>query len=586
MAITINEKHLYFDRNSSNKLQVLVALINAVSIGKNKEDILKRFEQTLEIFKVDGAGSYIGENKQFQSKYTPGMEFGAIKYNTTDKIELVELATKVYEGEISAQYYISVVMCNLVQIIDDKIVHPLKSILEYMKNNNRYYIEDKDIINIKEFYVNSQYLEESSYKRSITGLIDILGGTYFFEKDKKKLKLNTYFGTIDEVLKCVNWKSDWSVEFFKESYKTGKETHAAWVEFLTKENLDLVVLENRYRLKRVNSKEDNEINDQKEVSEELFVYGEESSSFIKLPKNRIIFGAPGTGKSYGINKFLDENKNDVDFERVTFHSNTSYAQFVGSYKPIFDKQKEKIVYEFIPGPFLRVWKNAIENSGKINVLVIEEINRANVAAVFGDVFQLLDRNESGESQYSIALSEDIKQYLMEKSDDEIVKKLITMKIPKNMYIWATMNSADQGVMPLDTAFKRRWNFEYIDINKGEVKIKNKTINLKPYKNVNWNDLRKAINEELEKFNINEDKLMGPYFLSEEELAANNIDEIFKSKVLMYLFQDVLKHNKSILFQEGINTYSKLVRLYDNEENIFVEGVIIQINKNLEEPREI
>ena len=82
MAITVNDKHLYFDRNSSNKLQVLVALINAVSIGKDKEDILKRFEQTLDIFKEDGSGTYIGENKQFQSKYTPGMEFGAIKYNT------------------------------------------------------------------------------------------------------------------------------------------------------------------------------------------------------------------------------------------------------------------------------------------------------------------------------------------------------------------------------------------------------------------------------------------------------------------------------------------------------------------------
>lgn len=178
--------------------------------------------------------------------------------------------------------------------------------------------------------------------------------------------------------------------------------------------------------------------------------------------NRIVFGAPGTGKSFKLN---DEQKDLVseggEYERVTFHPDYSYANFVGTYKPV--PTKNGISYEYVPGPFMRIYVKAIENGQSVNkedvkpfLLLIEEINRANVAAVFGEVFQLLDRDDRNASQYPVKPSEDIKAYLAKELGGR-PEQYDEIKIPDNMYIWSTMNSADQGVFPMDTAFKRRWN---------------------------------------------------------------------------------------------------------------------------------
>jgi len=191
--------------------------------------------------------------------------------------------------------------------------------------------------------------------------------------------------------------------------------------------------------------------------------------------NRIVFGAPGTGKSFKLN---DEQKDLIseggEYERVTFHPDYSYANFVGTYKPV--PTKNGISYEYVPGPFMRTYVKAIENGQSDNkedvkpfLLLIEEINRANVAAVFGEVFQLLDRDDRNASQYPVKPSEDIKAYLAKELGGK-PEQYDEIKIPDNMYIWSTMNSADQGVFPMDTAFKRRWNFEYIGINNKDEKI--------------------------------------------------------------------------------------------------------------------
>ncbi|CDM67812.1 hypothetical protein CM240_0647 [Clostridium bornimense] len=295
---------------------------------------------------------------------------------------------------------------------------------------------------------------------------------------------------------------------------------------------------------------------------------------IDYPHNRIIFGAPGTGKSFKLDK--DKSVFGDNYERVTFHPNYSYSQFVGSYKPKPKKNgngDEYVSYEFVPGPFLRTWVNAQkslkDNDGKSHLLIIEEINRANVAAVFGDVFQLLDRKADGTSEYEISTTEDMRKYLIEEHYFTI-DEVASIKLPNNMYIWATMNSADQGVTPVDSAFKRRWHFEYIGINECMDEISEKEIDLKPYGRVNWNQLRLKINDRLTQpdLNINEDKLIGPFFLSEKELESNNIDLIFKSKLLMYLYEDVLKHRKGKLFRSDLNTLSKVFEAYDKGENVF------------------
>ena len=261
--------------------------------------------------------------------------------------------------------------------------------------------------------------------------------------------------------------------------------------------------------------------------------------------NRIVFGAPGTGKSYRLNEEAKKSFSEANCERVTFYATYSYAQFVGSYKPVMKKVEgqEKIAYEFVPGPFLRMLVKAMKNPKEQFLLIIEEINRANAAAVFGDMFQLLDRDGEGKSEYAIATSEDVRHYLVKEGLPEDVAKEI--RIPANLYLWATMNSADQGVFPLDTAFKRRWSFEYIGIDEGEPQAP--ALKIVTY---DWKTLRKFLNRLLVLNGVNEDKLMGPFFLKD---AAE-----FDSKVLMYLWEDAARMCRRAVFGE-IKTYSDLCK---------------------------
>lgn len=287
--------------------------------------------------------------------------------------------------------------------------------------------------------------------------------------------------------------------------------------------------------------------------------------------NRIIFGAPGTGKSFQLKQESTDGNHFANIERVTFHPDYSYGQFVGSYKPVSDDDG-RIRYEYVPGPFMRTLVKALESgkngdSAEKFLLIVEEINRAKVAAVFGDMFQLLDRTDEGDSVYEIQASEDVRRYLARELGGT-KENYTSIKIPNNMYIWATMNSADQGVFPMDTAFKRRWEFTYIGINENDDKI---SIDNLPVKNsegneIEWNILRKSINNMLLKeCKVNEDKLLGPFFISGEVFknATSNTDaffEAFNSKVLMYLFEDAGKMHQKKLFA-GIDqnelTFSKV-----------------------------
>ena len=395
---------------------------------------------------------------------------------------------------------------------------------------------------------------------------------------------------------------------------------------------------------------------------------------LKYPQNRILFGAPGTGKSYTINQQRIEllgADNETDYERVTFHPDYSYANFVGTYKPVmvegqddkiidpdvkyvisvlndgsktaqekydflYDKFRDEgltrlplilglytdepfktrkqdgsdaaddnsvernhgravrkyielftgrersndIAYEYVPGPFMRIYVNALKSARTKNprpyLLIIEEINRANVAAVFGDIFQLLDRGDDGVSEYPIQVSEDIKKYLA-KELGGVPDNYSTIRIPDNMFIWATMNSADQGVFPMDTAFKRRWDFTYlgIDDNDDDIQGKYVAIGSKKKQRVEWNELRKAINEFLADNKINEDKQLGPYFIARKIVVpevGNEIDstefcKVFKHKVLMYLFEDAAKQKRNKLFEgsaKGQTRYSKICEAFDEQ----------------------
>ena len=310
----------------------------------------------------------------------------------------------------------------------------------------------------------------------------------------------------------------------------------------------------------------NKIEDGKLVELEECDFGEKNLIFKSNKKRNIIyFGAPGTGKSYNLNKDKDDLLKEFkdNYERVTFHPDYSYANFVGTYKPV--PENNSITYRYVPGPFMRILKKALNKPDEPFMLIIEEINRANVAAVFGDVFQLLDRDENNESEYAIETSEDMRTYLNKNK----------IKLPQNLFIWATMNSADQGVFPMDTAFKRRWDFKYFSINHNENLIKNSHVIIND-KLLNWNDLRKRINDELLSYNINEDKLIGPFFAftksMNEEIEIKTFKDIFKNKIIMYLFEDAARSRRNQLFSGACNikdtkniTYFELCELIDADK---------------------
>lgn len=329
----------------------------------------------------------------------------------------------------------------------------------------------------------------------------------------------------------------------------------------------------------------------------------------EFPRNRILFGAPGTGKSYTLNKQKNQLViRDTDSERVTFYPDYSYANFVGTYKPVpclDENGKETITYKYVPGPFMRVYVEALKNSRedvtRPFLLIIEEINRANVAAVFGDIFQLLDRDSNYVSEYPIHVSEDARKYLVDELGGD-GSQYTVMRIPDNMFIWATMNSADQGVFPMDTAFKRRWDFTYLGINDAEKEMDEAVLNrafvfgVGEYARlVTWNSIRKAINDELssESYNINEDKLLGPYFISKAVLCGSesNFMSVFKNKVLMYLFDDAVKQRRKTFFEnckddkKGVR-YSEICSLFD-EKGVFIfpDDISAQFDKKTSDEME-
>lgn len=314
------------------------------------------------------------------------------------------------------------------------------------------------------------------------------------------------------------------------------------------------------------------------------------ASVIEHPRNYIFFGAPGTGKSYQLNKLAKECFPEKNVRRVTFYPDYTYSQFVGCFKPYAyqdDTTGESVItYRFILGPFLETYLAAVAHPAQNYLLIVEEINRANPAATFGDVFQLLDRDADGRSEYGIAVPFEMKDaianyWLIEgdlsyddkkaaarargfASQQEMLGYITSeLKLPPNMYIWATMNSADQGVFPMDTAFKRRWDFKYMDIDDGSAVIADKVVTVAG-QSIVWDKLRRAINDLMADNKINEDKLLGPFFVSPDVLNDERFVDVFKDKVLLYLYEDAGKMKRKGLFADEAATYSELCKQFESD----------------------
>lgn len=296
-----------------------------------------------------------------------------------------------------------------------------------------------------------------------------------------------------------------------------------------------------------------------------------------LPLQQIYFGAPGTGKSHAVKEKTDAYRSTTI--RTTFHPDSDYASFVGCYKPsmrsvkqtyinegeqkpVLNAQKEQvckdeIVYAYTPQAFLQAytlaWQRLQDNTPVF--LIIEEINRGNCAQIFGDLFQLLDRNKDGYSEYTIHADRDMQDYLCQTLGDyaalpATIASGEELQLPPNLHIWATMNTSDQSLFPIDSAFKRRWQWKYCPITDANLGYQI-VVGDKKY---NWWKVISYINQEIENVTKSEDKKLG-YFFVQADHDNIILEETFVNKVVFYLWNDVFRDAyDNSLFADGLTFY--------------------------------
>ncbi|WP_172581183.1 AAA family ATPase [Vibrio harveyi] len=308
--------------------------------------------------------------------------------------------------------------------------------------------------------------------------------------------------------------------------------------------------------------------------------------------NKIFYGAPGTGKSHHIHNVECKDA----FKIVTvFHPDTQYSDFVGALKPNMatdENSKPYVAYQFRPGPFTKALIEAKLHPYKHICLVIEELNRAPAAAVFGELFQLLDREDDGASTYKIDASDpDMLAYINQSLGKAGVANIKQLEIPANLSLLATMNSSDQAVMPLDTAFKRRWRFKFIDIDFSHANVPNHELHLSTQSGmfkISWSEFATIINNVLIEAHVAEDRLIGPFFVKKDEIeTVEAAKETLNSKLFVYLWDDVLRHiGPKKIFASEYLTYGRLSSAFIKGKAIFnakVEEKIKEGGTPLEEP---
>ena len=303
---------------------------------------------------------------------------------------------------------------------------------------------------------------------------------------------------------------------------------------------------------------------------------------IKGGANVLLYGVPGCGKSHTImNKYCKDA--DV-IERVVFHPDYTYGDFVGQILPLTNAETGKIRYEFTAGPFTRILSDAYNHPTKKYCLIVEEINRGNAPAIFGDTFQLLDRDESGRGAYEITNADvAAKVYI----HGQALKKI---KLPSNLFIFATMNTSDQNVFTLDTAFQRRWNMRMVENDVFKSQIAKKTI---LDTKIEWAKFADTINSLIITKNIgmtsSEDKRLGAYFVTERDLyffttedgitqeEADDRNHNFPEKVLKYLWDDAFKFTRDEVFKSDYDSLEKLIKAFENAQgdkrfNVFADDI--------------
>lgn len=512
-----------------------------------KADVVKRLRYSLNLFKANGAGTYgTDEEKvedQFYRTYTPGLELGVF---INSELDLSENAIKVANGEITIRQYFDETYFNFICIVNNKSVHVIYEILIYMKRHNINKLNKDTIKSIFEEKIDSDGLK--------TVIEWMLSGNIFFKSDDEYIEISSKYSLDNLISECNLKYYNKTLNEIKESELHNQKQYAEYITNNSRCDSEKVEDKNKKNLNKNN----------------------------KEGENRIYYGAPGTGKSHTVEEIA---KNEFDSSyRTTFYPEYTHDDFIGSFMPVMNYEKQNPpkeylfgdgtksdilgkpvpYYTFVPGPFANALVDAMNNPNKNVLLIIEELNRANAAAVFGEVFQLLDRkiegkDTDGESRYEINISNEFSEFLASKVGKYNISEKI--KIPFNLSIYATMNSADQGVNPLDSAFKRRWNFVYVPIDFEKAEHKDCKIQYAG-KKLTWQNFGQTINNKLIELNINEDKLLGEYFVNPVEVED---EDKFSSKVISYLFDDVFKFSRRGFFKPEYKTFSQLKNDFSQKE---------------------
>lgn len=291
---------------------------------------------------------------------------------------------------------------------------------------------------------------------------------------------------------------------------------------------------------RLNSHNDDMVEKEEEA--------EEGKNIPTIGANILFYGVPGAGKSYEIDSRIVQERS----ERVVFHPDYSYSDFTGQILPRVDQKEKRLMYVFEPGPFTKILKKAHDDPNRMYFLVIEEINRGNAPAIFGDIFQLLDRNPDGSGKYRISNYDIAKIVFGEGHEDERIQ------MPANLTLLATMNTSDQNVFTLDTAFQRRWEMHLVrnDVSKAE-----HAESLIEGSRISWSRFVTVTNNEIIRFGeeagSSEDKRLGAYFAGVNELAHDK----FSQKVLKYLWDDAFKMDHYVYFNENISSIDDLMETF-------------------------
>lgn len=426
----------------------------------------------------------------------------------------------------------------------------------------------------------SANIKWNQYDRQVREMMAVLGKSFdSFHLSKGILEYNHNIVDDDFINQIVKYNYFW-IPSNKENFELSTKEYISYMN----------MADTPYNVVTFNKEQENNI------KRNLGIY----------PLQQIYYGAPGTGKSFE----LKEITKGYSTIRTTFHPDSDYSTFVGAYKPVMQKvdlrdlsghivegvQEDRIVYTYVKQAFLKAYLGAWQKYAKggettePQFLVIEEINRGNCAQIFGDQFQLLDRSDNGFSTYPIEADSDLQneikkafaeggEYAIENGldvDDAVdgytsnygetlsddIKNGRVLLLPNNLYIWATMNTSDQSLFPIDSAFKRRWDWRYVkiaDAGKGW-KIKCGT------EYCDWWTFVEEINKKIAKETSSDDKKLG-YFFCKPDKNGNTISEDkFVGKVLFYLWNDVFKDGDTSLFKVGEYTEEATFEAFYNDDN--------------------